>query len=112
MKNALLIIMLLGITPLLSGCLEGKSQRISRDSFGDTWPFTVDTVELRCIGFDNKLLAVSRAKIIYALNQAARKAGYRPVESIWRRQDGIISSEFSLKPVIKIAEKQCVWGNF
>ena len=58
---------------LLSGCgADEKSERVSSKDYGESWPFTVDAVDLLCVDASPKALARTADGKVYALNGSAR----------------------------------------
>ena len=62
------------------------------------WPFTIDTLTLRCYGKGRAITVIDPATgVEYALNGVANEGGYEKIDNIWREIDG---KKVSLSDVI------------
>lgn len=58
----------------LVGCgADSKTETVSSKDFGDSWPFTVESVELSCEPNPPKALMKTSEGTLYALNASALK---------------------------------------
>ncbi|QGW78475.1 DUF2511 domain-containing protein [Pseudomonas alkylphenolica] len=66
---------LLVVTLSMAGCgADEKVQRVSSNDYGDSWPFTVEALDLMCEGPSPKALARTLDGTVYALSGSARSA--------------------------------------
>ena len=66
----------------LVGCGGDTQSDISRDKFGESWPFTVDRGNLYCVNGNQVVFASSGG--LYAVNGAAINSGkYQSLDPIW-----------------------------
>ena len=74
---ALVAVLIIG----LAAC-DNNSKRLSKSGFGDEWPFTVSSGNVRCVGTDFQLTFEAGGKT-FALNDAARASEeYEDISSI------------------------------
>jgi hypothetical protein len=72
---------------VLAACGPAPDQtrrQISRSEFGDTWPFTVESGELACVG-PGKNVVFTTGGTTYGVNGTARSR-YPTVDPIWKEQ--------------------------
>jgi hypothetical protein len=85
LKNIFLFIVF-SIT-LLASNANAKSITISKENFGNSWPFTVSQGELSCSG--NSVTFKANGKT-YAVNGTAKSRGYAPINEIWKDDEKMI----------------------
>ena len=111
-----LILVLVSALMLLSGCTGGdgveEGVELSREDFGDDWPFTIPKGYADCVRGN---AAVFRVELdyddyldgTYALTGAAMSAGYPEINPIWRDNPNIEGAKISIRPIIDIALEEC-----
>ena len=82
---AMRIVAALSLLVLACGPAQDPTRRqISRSEFGDTWPFTVESGELACVG-PGKNVVLTTGGTTYGVNGTA-KSRYPTVDPIWKEQ--------------------------
>lgn len=77
LRRTLMMVCLLAVI----GC-GGAGVEVTEKEYGDDWPLTVESAELRC---EEPSVVIAEADgTTYALNGAAQQEGYPPVDPIWR----------------------------
>lgn len=84
--------------------LASNELRVSRDEFGDAWPFKVDEGVIACEGLEYTFTADGRT---YALNGIAIQAGYPEIDEIWLDDPDIPGAKISLSPFNRLASELC-----
>jgi hypothetical protein len=64
-----------------------ESITISKEDFGDRWPFTVSQGKLSCSG--NAVTFKANGKI-YAVNGTAKSRGFAEINEIWKNDEEMI----------------------
>ena len=72
---------------------------ITAEQFGDSWPFTVERGQLSCAGASAIVFTADGTE--YAVNEAAREAGYAALDPVWRSSPIIPALKVSVAPVIE-----------
>jgi hypothetical protein len=95
MHHPTLSVVLLAV--LLTACnvRPSNEREITRDEYGDRWPFTVERGILSCT--DNAVV-LTTGGTAYAVNGQARTRGYAPTEPIWREA----TLSLSVSPVARL----------
>lgn len=88
---------------LLSACDNGNE--VSASDFGDDWPFTVSSGEIKCIG--SSAAVFIHGNTTYQLNGMAQNRGYAPIQPIWRDNPKISGTKVSIAPLLKAALALC-----
>lgn len=87
---------------------EGEAlsgELITKEEFGDKWPFTVDEGRIECRQA-GALVFVS-GEFEYQLNGMASQLGYASINSVWRWNPDIEGTRIPLTPVIQRAQSLC-----
>lgn len=88
------------------GDLASNELRISRDDFGDDWPFTVDEGILACVGVSEVVFKAGGKT--YAVNGMAVGTGkYAEVEEIWADNPSIPGTKKNIGPIIDRGLELC-----
>lgn len=96
---------------------DGRAvQAVSASEFGDAWPLTVHSGDLRCVlpvagSADLHGLLFVNSGQAYALNGIARshapRMGWKELASIWRDSSTIVGTKVPITPLIERAEALC-----
>ena len=87
----------------LSACKGGLE--VTQSSYGDDWPFTVESGTLKC---EKTSAAVFSANgVDYGLNGIASSHGYAELRPIWRDNPSIPGTKVNIGDFIKLALDQC-----
>ncbi|MDW0360800.1 DUF2511 domain-containing protein [Halomonas venusta] len=78
---------------------------ISREEYGEAWPFTVDSGRLECWRGPSAVFITSGK--VYQLNGMARQMGHAPLEPIWRDNPDIPGTKVNIGPMIERALRLC-----
>lgn len=93
-----------------------RSQLVTRDEFGGTWPLKVDRGTLRCMYPDHDrpqlhALLIVVDGVFYALNGIAKthasRMGWQQIESIWLDNGAIPGTKVPITPLADRAAKLC-----
>ncbi len=84
--------------------LAANEVRISRDDYGDAWPFTVEEGVLACVDLKHTFTADGTT---YALNGMAIQAGYPEIDEIWLDDPAIPGAKVSISPFNSLASELC-----
>lgn len=84
-----------------------KQREVTRQEFGERWPFTVERGTLSC---ENSAVVFSVSGRSYAVNGTAKGRGYTAIEPIWRANPLKVSFE----PIARLSEslRQEIFGAF
>lgn len=102
--------------PVRRGAAGGAVQTVSRAEFGNTWPLTVDAVELRCVVVipsrpDLAGLVFEHNNRIFTLNGIARghapTMGWHEIGDLWRDNRAIEGTKVPITPLIERAGALC-----
>lgn len=93
---------------LLSACSDSADTAAS-SAFGDNWPFTVDSGELKCIVEDGDQIALFvHDGTEYAINSSAKDRGFASVEPLLKDHPSIPGMKTNVTmAVIAAALKEC-----
>ena len=97
---AILMAAVVGCTP----DSEPPGLLLRKETFGDAWPLTVDSVRVDCIGI--AAVAYHEGQT-YALNGAAMSQGYARIEPLWRWNPENEGYRINIHPLIESALAQC-----
>lgn len=78
---------------------------VTREEYGDRWPFTVDSGRVECRQGGAVVFVVG--DWVYQLNGIASQKGYANLAPIWRDNPDIPGSKVSVGPMIRLAQQQC-----
>lgn len=78
---------------------------VSRADFGDDWPLTVDTGELRCEGASAVVFVVDGTE--YGVNGSALSAGYPEIDPIWADDPSGNAPKMDIGPLIQAGLELC-----
>jgi len=92
-------------TDMESQSVSADTGEISRDEYGENWPFTVDRGRLECWRGPAAVFVADGT--VYQLNGVAKQMGHAPIDPIWRDNPAIPGTKISLGPVIQRALKLC-----
>jgi hypothetical protein len=117
MKNVYLIL----FSILLYSCGSGsssstgewpKSQKISKEQFGDKWPLTVDAGTVVCVdGASVIFVADNRSK--YAVNGTAKSKkrmqenGWLDIGEIWKKDPELPGASMDIRPILDAGVALC-----
>lgn len=97
-----------------STTLQAAELKISKESFGGTWPLLVDSGTLSCVvdvGSGAELVTFVHPTGTYALNGAAssraKQRGWFPVHTIWRPNPDIPGTRMPISALIAPGLKLC-----
>jgi Protein of unknown function (DUF2511) len=96
---------------LVAACGSGThSQSVTRGEFGEGWPLTVDSGELRCEAGDAVVFKAPDGTD-YAVNGTAGDAGYLDIRPIWADNPDALTRDFipkiAITPLIEAGLKLC-----
>ncbi len=92
-------------TDMESQSVSADTGEISREEYGENWPFTVDSGRLECWRGPAAVFVADGT--VYQLNGVAKQMGHAPIDPIWRDNPAIPGTKISLGPVIQRALKLC-----
>ena len=78
---------------------------VTREEYGDDWPFTVDSGRLECWRGPSAVFVTGGN--VYQLNGMASQMGHASIDPIWRDSPSIPGTKVSLGPMIQRALKLC-----
>lgn len=79
---------------------------MSHDQYGDRWPLTVDSGEVRCVNGTHIIFVTDRWT--FGVNGIARGSGkYTAIESIWRKDPNIEGARMDMTPIISKGLSLC-----
>lgn len=85
--------------------VPGRGVEVTREAYGDDWPFTVDSGYADCV---SGAAIFRHGGVDYQLTGLARSMGYEPIDPIWRDNPGSMGSpKVSLGSVTSVALEQC-----
>lgn len=84
---------------------EPQGILVSREEFGDEWPFTVESGRVDCRQGGAAVFIVDNW--VYQLNGVAAQKGYADLAPIWRDNPDIPGTKISVGPMIRLAQQQC-----
>lgn len=76
-----IILSLLALSPTLN------AKEIHQSSYGESWPFTVESGELGC--YEQAVFFIANDKE-YAVNGVAQSKGYDAIEPIWKEDSSLL----------------------
>jgi len=88
----------------IAGC-GGSGMEVSKEQYGDRWPFIVNSGVVDCVDGQAAIFKVNGKS--YQLNGLASGKGYYPIGPIWRDNPAIPGTTISIGPMIDLALKQC-----
>lgn len=112
-----IIVFVLAIVTLISASHAAKPLTITKATYGDDWPFTVETGQIACEKGAAAIFISAGKK--YALNGTAKSLGYADPNPIWTVDPKLKAypmidkngkrsyTKVSLAPIIVVAKKQC-----
>lgn len=92
-------------------CTLGKP--VSREQFGDAWPFTVEWGCVDCVRNTKTGMPMAtfetmgKYRIVYGLNGHAIAYGFPDISDIWKDNPEIPGTKISIGPIIDLALEQC-----
>lgn len=92
-------------TDMENQSVSADTGEISREEYGENWPFTVDSGRLECWRGPAAVFVTDGT--VYQLNGVAKQMGHAPIDPIWRDNPAIPGTKISLGPVIQRALKLC-----
>lgn len=92
-------------TDMESQSVSADTGEISREEYGESWPFTVDSGRLECWRGSAAVFVADGT--VYQLNGVAKQMGHAPIDPIWRDNPAIPGTKISLGPVIQRALTLC-----
>jgi len=88
-----------------------RTQKISSKDYGDSWPFTVDSVDLLCFGPSPKALARTSDGTVYALSGSARSQakdrGWSDGQDITKPNPTMPSIKMDYSDIVQRAQALC-----
>lgn len=102
--------------PVLRGSDGRAVQAVSALEFGDAWPLSVHSGDLRCVlplpeRPDQHALVFVNAGRTYALNGVARthavRMGWLELAAIWRDNPAVAGAKVPITPLVNRAERLC-----
>ena len=88
-----------------------KIQKVSSKDYGDAWPFTVDSVDLLCLGPSPKALARTSDGTVYALSGSARSQaknrGWSDGQDITKPNPTMPSIKMDYSDIVQRAQALC-----
>lgn len=96
-------ILLLLIPVLIAGC-KSKSVEISRDQYGNRWPFSVDSGKIKCI--DGSVVFEANS-YEYGVNGTSKMRGYNKIEDIWLDDPNLPGTGMDIGFVLEIGNNLC-----
>ena len=89
--------------------LSPNETKISKQEFGNDWPFTVDEGILACKGSGGVGEVVFTANgASYAVNGVAKGTKkYRPIEEVWAENPTVPGTKKNIGPIIERGLKLC-----
>lgn len=84
---------------------EKKGINVSKDEFGDKWPFTVEAGVVDCVKGGGAIFKSNGQS--YQLNGTASHMGFQPINPIWRDNPDIKGTKINIGPMISLALQQC-----
>ncbi|MGE8482806.1 MAG: DUF2511 domain-containing protein [Pseudomonas sp.] len=112
MSKGMSISVLISALLALGGCgTEEKGQKVSSKDYGDSWPFTVDSVDLLCDGPSPKALARTPDGTVYALSGSARSQakdrGWADGQNITKANPSMPSIKMDYSDIVQRAQTLC-----
>lgn len=106
MMKTLGIIIVVAIAIVALGSLfSGGGQKVSKNDYGNLWPFEVDEGVVDC---EKGNAAVFKANgKTYVLNGFADAKGYTDLEPIWRENPDVPGTRINLGDFITLALENC-----
>lgn len=99
------------LTVSVSAIAGEKVHTVSSKDFGDAWPFTVDSVDLMCVGPSPKALARTANGTVYALNGSARtqakSRGWADGQDITKQNPSIPAIKMDYSNFVVLAQDLC-----
>lgn len=89
----------------LLGCGSERGVEVTREAYGDSWPFTVEAGHADCV--DGQLAIFRHEGREYALTSLAESRGIAPIEPIWRDNPDFGGPKINLGPMTRLALEQC-----
>jgi hypothetical protein len=91
---------------LLAACGKPDGIRVTKEEYGDRWPFTVDEGYLDCVGFKEVILRVGRKE--YGLSgQAVGTEKYLDVDAIWKEDPQMKGTKIPINPLVQKGMSIC-----
>ncbi|XUO88416.1 DUF2511 domain-containing protein [Halomonas sp. KM072] len=84
---------------------ETRGVLVTREEYGDDWPFTVDSGRLDCR--QGGAAVFTSGQWTYQLNGVASQKGYADLAPIWRDNPAIPGAKVSISDMISVARQQC-----
>lgn len=99
---------------VVSTAIHAAELKVSKESFGGTWPLLVDSGTLSCVvdvGSGAHLVTFVHPTGTYALNGAAssraKQRGWFPINTIWRPNPAVPGTRMDISLLIKPGLKLC-----
>ncbi|TCM68372.1 uncharacterized protein DUF2511 [Acinetobacter calcoaceticus] len=93
------------ISLLLLGCSDKPSQTLSKEAYGESWPFSVDSGTLRCDPNGNVLLRTAGRD--YIVNGAPTDL-YPSILQITQSEPAGSENKKSTQPILQAGTKLCL----
>ena len=79
-----------------------KGKMVMKESYGETWAFTVDKGYLYSVGKSAIFMAKETE---YGINKEAVEAGYKDIRNsnIWKENEKVMGERMDIKPFVQIA---------
>jgi len=112
MNQGMTAVALIVVLFAVVGCgAKEKTHTVSSKDFGNAWPFTVDSVDLMCVGPSPKALARTADGTVYALNGSARtqakSSGWADGQDITKPNPSIPSIKMDYSSFVVLAQDLC-----
>jgi hypothetical protein len=99
---------------LASTAIQAAELKISKESFGESWPLLVDGGTLSCVvdaGSGVEMVTFIHPTGTYALNGSAnsraKQRGWFPVNTVWRPNPAVPGTRMDISVLIKPGLKLC-----
>jgi len=84
----------------LSACKDETGIRVTKEEYGERWPFTVDEGYLDCKGFREVIFRVGRKE--YGLSgEAVGAEKYLNIDPIWREDPQMKGTKIIVTPLVQ-----------
>ena len=112
MNQGTKVLALMAALTVSASAIAGEKVRtVSSEDFGDAWPFTVDRVDLMCVGPSPKALARTVDGTLYALNGSARTQakghGWADGQDITKQNPSIPAIKMDYSNFVVLAQELC-----
>ena len=100
---------MVGVAVLLMACGGEAGVEVTRQQYGEAWPFTVERGSVDCDARGNAVFHTRPPDVrgTWALTGAAQTYGYPPIDRWWRDNPAIPGTKVPLTEMIALARRQC-----